>query len=323
MSVQHIWIVTPVFLDVEPFLKLRDRVRDVFKDHSALSACSVSFVVLDDSAGRDKTMDQIRELDDVTVIEPPFQLGHQRAIVYALRTVVAWITDEDVVVTMDSDGEDRPEDLPRLLEHLSEDEIEHRVVLAQRTRRRTTLRFKLLYVGFSILFRLLTGTRVRSGNYAAYAGPVAKRLLMHPLFDLSYSSTLTALDLPTRYVPCERGERYGGESRMGYGKLVMHGLGMLTPFVDRIATRALIVFALTFALAAALGVTVVAVRLLTDAAIPGWATYTLLSTLILSLVSLGNFVTLFMVFSQTRARWLANIEQFQDDGSLVAPTVAD
>ena len=168
----------------------------------------------------------------------------------------------------------------------------------------------------------LPETRVRTGNYAAYGGVVAKRLLLHPLFDLSYSSTLAVLNVPIRYVPCERGARYAGESRMGYGKLVMHGLGMLMPLVDRIAVRALVVFAVTLFLAGALAITVVAVKLFTDAAIPGWATYTLLGALILSLVSLGNFVTLFMIFSQTRASWLANIEQSEKSSS-VASQAAD
>ena len=110
---------------------------------------------------------------------------------------------------------------------------------------------------------------------------------------------------------------------MGYGKLVMHGLGMLMPLVDRIAVRALVVFAVTFFLAGALAITVVAVKLFTDAAIPGWATYTLLGALILSLVSLGNFVTLFMIFSQTRASWLANIEQSEKSSSVASQTADD
>jgi len=45
--------------------------------------------------------------------------------------------------------------------------------------------------------------------------------------------------MPVAYVPCERGRRYQGESKMTYGKLAMHGLRMLMPFTDKIAIRAL------------------------------------------------------------------------------------
>ena len=323
MSFDRLWIVTPVLLDVEPFLLLRERVRGVLERDAGLRDALVSFVVIDDSAGLDQSIGRLRALDDVAVIEPPFQLGHQRAIVHGLRKIAPWTADEDVVVTMDADGEDRPEDLPRLLEPLIGAEGEAGIVLALRTRRRTSLPFKLLYVGFRILFRLLTGTGVRTGNYAAYPAAVAKRLLLHPLFDLSYSSTFGALGVPVHYVPCERAERYAGESRMGYAKLLLHGVRMLMPFVDRIAVRALVVFAVTLALGLGLAIAVVGVKLFTDEAIPGWTTYTLLGTLIVSLVSLGNFVTLFTIVSQARATSLANIEQFENERSRVAPTATD
>ena len=83
---------------------------------------------------------------------------------------------------------------------------------------------------------------MRTGNYAVMPGGMAKRALLHPTFDLAYSSAILALDMPVTYVPCERGRRYEGESKMTYGKLAMHGLRMLMPFTDRIAIRALAAF---------------------------------------------------------------------------------
>ena len=50
------------------------------------------------------------------------------------------------------------------------------------------------------------------------------------------------------------------------------------------------------------------VKLFSDADIPGWATYTLLAFLISSLVALGNFVILFIVFSQSRGVSLSGLE---------------
>ena len=45
---------------------------------------------------------------------------------------------------------------------------------------------------------------------------------------------------------------------------------------------------------------ILGIRLFTDAAIPGWTTYTLLSLGIVSVLALGNFVVLFAVYSQSR-----------------------
>ncbi len=255
-------------------------------------------------------MASLAELDDVTVLQPPFNLGHQRALVYALRKALPRIADDDAVVTLDADGEDRPEDLPRLLATLTgRPPAERRVVLALRTKRRESIGFKVLYRLFRLLFRSLTGATVRSGNFAAMPGAIAKRALLHPTFDLSYSSAILALDLPVEFVPCERGERYEGRSKMTYGKLAMHGLRMLMPFTDRIAIRALAAFVFFGILGALLAAVVVCLKLFTSSAIPGWTSYIALGALIVSLVALGNFVSLFVLFSQTRAVSLASIEE--------------
>jgi hypothetical protein len=210
---------------------------------------------------------------------------------------------------MDSDGEDQPDDVPRLLAELDKNRSPDGIVLAKRTKRRESLPFKLLYICFKFLFYSLTSTVIHTGNFAAYRGWLARRMLFHPHFDLSYASSLLSINLPTTYVPCERGRRYAGRSRMGYSRLVMHGIRMLMPFLDRIAIRSLIAFGILFFLGLVLSVTVVCVRVFTSLAIPGWATYTLLLILILSFVALGNFLVLFAVFSQSHGVSLSQLDR--------------
>jgi hypothetical protein len=304
------WFVTPVYRDVRSFLILRERLLEIAPEAGIDRA---RFVVADDTAGQDAEIELLRSLDDVVVLEPPFNLGHQRAIVFALRRVLPAIGDDDLIVTLDADGEDRPADLPRLVEPVRECGAEtQRVALALRTSRNESLGFKLMYRLFRILFRGLTGTTVRSGNFAAMRGAVARRALRHPMFDLSYSSSLLALDLPISYVPCPRGERYEGESKMDFGRLSTHGLRMLMPFTERIAVRALAAFTFFLVLGLAIAIAIVFVKLFTDSAIPGWASITALASLIISLIALGNFVTLFMLFSQTRAVSLSGVEELHD-----------
>lgn len=308
----NIWIFTPVYRDVRSFRILRERLLEQLA--GARVAGSVRFVVIDDTAGQDPEIAELSGIDDVTVLLPPFNLGHQRALVYALRKTLPRIADDDAVVTLDADGEDRPEDLPRLLAPLRQAApAERKVVLALRTKRREPLGFKVLYRGFRLLFRSLTGATVRSGNFAVLPASIAKRALLHPTFDLSYSSAILALDLPVEYVPCERGERYEGRSKMTYGKLAMHGLRMLMPFTDRIAIRALGAFVFFAVLGVILALVVIGLKLFTTSSIPGWTSYIALGALIVSLVALGNFVSLFVLFSQTRAVSLANIEELASE----------
>ena len=83
-------------------------------------------------------------------------------------------------------------------------------------------------------------TTVRSGNFAAQRGDSLKATIGHPTFDLCYSSSLLALRRPTAMVPCARGSRFAGASRMNAQSLMAHGVRMLLPFADRIAVRALV-----------------------------------------------------------------------------------
>jgi glycosyltransferase involved in cell wall biosynthesis len=303
-----LWIITPVYLDVASFLILRDRLHDVVAATPEWRDCDLRFVVAEDTAGRDPEVRALDELEDVTVIQPPFNLGHQRAIVYALRKLGGRIGDDDYVVTMDSDGEDTPEDVPRLLAPLHEQTLQP-VVVALRTSRQETFAFKLFYLLFRALFVVLTGVTVRSGNFAAYRGQTACSILGHPSFDVTYSAALISLDLPIVGIPCARGARYAGQSRMGMAKLVRHGLGMLMPYLDRIAIRALMLFSAIVTACVALSIAVVVIRLSTRHAIPGWATATLLGLWISSLISIGNFVVLFAVYTQNRAMALSRLEQ--------------
>jgi len=220
------------------------------------------------------------------------------------------MNDLDIVITLDSDGEDRPEDVPRLIAAVARTPTRQApLALALRTKRQESTSFRILYLFYRILFRALTGTAIHSGNFAAYRGWFARHVLVHPHFDLCYSSTLVSLGIPVEYVRCERGKRYAGRSHMTNSKLLMHGFRMLMPFVEQIAVRALIAFSALFATGVVLSVVVIAIRLFTDAAIPGWATSTLIGIMTLSFLALANFVLLFVSFAQSRSVSLVNIER--------------
>jgi len=318
---ERLWIVCPSYTDVEAFTMLRERILEVLQASPVHRARPVRFVVVDDTGGFDSETEGLRAYGDVTVIAPPFNLGHQRAIVFGLRLIESEIDDADLVVTMDADGEDRPEDLPRLLEPLLEmPGAQKRLCVARRTKRSESLRFRVMYFFFRILFRTLTGVTVRNGNYAAYRGWLARRMLLHPYFDLCYSSTLVSLDIPVTAVPLPRGTRYAGRSRMNLFRLLMHGVRMLTPFTDRIAIRAMAAFTAIFGIGIVLSLAVVGTKVFTSASIPGWTTTTLLGILVLSLNAVGNSVVLFAVFSHSRGISMAGLEERYDRSARSTPS---
>ena len=322
---QRLWIVCPSYEDTDSFRILRERTLEIVEESPILHDICVHFVLVDDTGGFDPKIADLRVLDDVRIVTPPFNIGHQRAIVCGLRVVLPDLRDSDLIVTMDADGEDRPEDFGRLLAPLIEEATatSGSLCVARRTKRQESLRFRVMYFFFRIMFRVLTGTTVRSGNFAAYRAGLARRMLAHPYFDLCYSSTLVSLDLDITLIPCERGKRYAGRSRMNSLRLFMHGTRMLMPFTDRVAIRALTAFTAIFGIGVLLSLVVVAIRVSTSAAVPGWATATLLGILIISFLALSNSVILFVVFSHSRSISLAGLEEGLDRSARGAPASAD
>lgn len=237
-----IWVVSPMMFDTESYTRLRREVHDAVT--ASGDTRELRFLVVDDSAGTDPDVAPLQALDDVEVLTPPFNLGHQRAIVYGLRHLAPTLANDDVVVTMDSDGEDQPADVPRLLAALQSSGAA--LVLAERTKRSEPLLFRVLYSMFRVFFRFMAGITVLSGNFAGQRGDSLKATVHHPSFDLCYSSTLLALRRATTTVPCARGRRFAGRSRMNTSSLIAHGIRMLMPFSERVAARMLVVAAASF-----------------------------------------------------------------------------
>lgn len=281
------WVVSPMLHDTESYLRVRSET---------IAACAgraddLRFLVVDDSAGTDPELSRLRELDDVEVVVAPFNLGHQRAIVYGLRLLADRVDDNDVIVTMDSDGEDLPADVPRLLDALDGQDVS--LALARRTQRSESLLFRLLYIAFRIAFRTFTGTTVRSGNFAVQRADSLRATIGHPAFDLCYSSSLLALRRPTAMVPCARGTRFAGQSRMNAQSLMAHGVRMLLPFAERIAVRAMVLAVISGAALAGLFIALF-ITTNTTVVVATAAVATLFTT------SLITFLSLFARFDQGR-----------------------
>lgn len=224
-----LWIVCPVFYDADSFALLRQKI---LVELASPEFAKIQFIVIDAAAGADASISQLTSIPDVQILTPIEPMGHQSAIVYGLRNLE--VNQEDIVITMDADGEDKPEDLPRLLAALKPPIT---LALAYRTSREETAVFKCFYFLFKVFFRIATGQVVRTGNYAAFSGATLIEMISHHYFDHVYSTSLLTLHKNIAFVPCARGTRYFGVSKMSLVKLIKHGLVMLLPFIDQIRAR--------------------------------------------------------------------------------------
>jgi glycosyltransferase involved in cell wall biosynthesis len=256
-------------------------------------------LVVDDGSTRDPSNSwagPLLSIDRIDRMRLRRNVGHQRAIALGL----VWVHGNvkcDRIVVMDSDGEDRPADVPMLLERF-EQEGGARVVFAARRRRTESAVFRLFYHAYRAVHVLLTGISVRVGNFSVVPFRALGRLVVASELWNHYAAAVFRSRLPYTTVPLARGERLQGISKMNFPSLVVHGLSAISVFSDIVGARMLAALTgLTLLSAASIGV-VIALRLGTGLAIPGWATYTagLLLVILLQAV-VASFLLVFIIVS--------------------------
>jgi glycosyltransferase involved in cell wall biosynthesis len=233
-------------------------------------------VLVDDGsslpAPADFLVERLRVLTRVDLIQLRRNLGHQRAIAVGLAYVWEHVPCETIVL-MDSDGEDDPLDVPRLLAKYAE-ESGSKIIFAERTKRSESWSFILFYRIYRALHRLLVGMSVRVGNFSAIPrGRLESLIVVSELWN-HYAAAVVKSRQPFETVPTRRADRLAGRSRMDFVRLVVHGLSAISVFGDIIGVRLLVATLVLIALTIAGLIATVFLRLATDLPIPGWATST-------------------------------------------------
>ena len=149
------------------------------------------------------------------------------------------------VVVMDGDGEDDPADVPRLLEHLEQDG-RRPDRLRRADARSESLRFRIFYASTSSLHRLLTGQKVRVGNFSAIPRRRLSSLVVVTELWNHYAAGVirSRATLLLRSRPTVRG-RLSGRSTMNFVSLVTHGLSAISVYSDVVGVRLLVLSVLS------------------------------------------------------------------------------
>tara|TARA_B100000965_G_scaffold389797_1_gene395926 strand:+ start:116 stop:1084 length:969 start_codon:yes stop_codon:yes gene_type:complete len=163
-------------------------------------------------------------------------LGQQRALAVGLAHL-ADRDDADVVVIMDGDGEDRPEDIPALVTKVLSGETP--ITVAGRGRRQDSLIMKTLRGAYRAVFALMTGETLPYGNFSAINGAVLRRLVRMEELWTHYPATLRCSGFPILIIPFDRGNRYAGQSRYNLVSLTVHALRSFVPFAETLLARVL------------------------------------------------------------------------------------
>lgn len=191
--------------------------------------------------------------------------GHQNALLAGLLTV-----DGDAVATLDADLQDEPAALEAMVDRCA---AGFDVVLGvRRSRRRDTLFKRWSARIFYAVARW--GNRDLVPDHADYrllSRRAVEELRRFPESNLYLRGVVTLIGLPVATVEYERRERAAGETKYPLRKMLafaFEGMAAFTTLPLRVISA---VGYLTFLIAVAIAGWALYVRLLTDRAVPGWA----------------------------------------------------
>lgn len=239
-----------------------------------------------------------RQIKTVNILRLRRNLGHQRAIAVGLCYVYQNLCC-DLVVVMDGDGEDNPFEIKRLL-NLSDQTGNNKIIFAKRNKRSESQIFKSCYFIYKKLYRLLTGKEISVGNFSLIPASLLKNVVVVSEIWNHYSSGLHRSRLPYLEIDVPRTRRLDGQPKMNLVSLVTHGLSSIAVYGDLVGTRILLGIVFLLGLLLLILCLVVLIRLFTNLAVPGWATY-VVGLLILSALQLILIGTIFsMIVLATR-----------------------
>ena len=288
-------IIIPLYKDWESFQILLQNLKQELGDQWA----STGVLVVDDFSLQAIPAFVQEEGERLQVLELVRNMGHQKAITIGLAHAVNAFPDAERFVVMDSDGEDKPEDVLPLLQSVRDQRFG--LCFAYRARRNEGHTFRFLYRVYKRVFLLLTGQHIYFGNFCCMNAEVARRLVHVSETWLHFSSGIIKSKIPYSTIPTHRGSRYKGVSKMNFTSLINHGLSAIAVYSEFVAVRITLLSVVMSAIAGIGIVIIIAIKQFTNLAIPGWASFVVLglASLIAQFFSLGLLLSFVILSAKT------------------------
>jgi len=237
---KKIKILIPVYNDWQSVFKLLENI-DVGLEAWDSDVAHISVVIINDASMEERPINTstYNSLKSIQVINMKKNKGHERCNAAGLK----YINDNsefDLVVLMDADGEDRPEELGPLL--CKAYEYPDKIITANRVKRSESFFFKSCYFFHKCLTFIFTGKSIKYGNYTCLPKFVVKEMIKDSATWSSFSGSLAKIinDINQASISSIRGVRYFGPSKMSFINLLKHSLSILAVFKTTLLIRSML-----------------------------------------------------------------------------------
>ena len=225
---KKIKILIPVYNDWQSVFKLLKNIDQKLGVWNP-GVAQISVIIINDASTEKKPINTsvYSRLKSIEVINMKENRGHTRCIAAGLKYITK-NDDFDLVVPMDADGEDKPEEFGTLL--CEAYAYSNEVITANRIKRSEGFIFRFCYLFHKYLTFIFTGQMIKFGNYCCLPKHIVGKMVNEAATWSSFSGSLAKIIKDRKSIPSERGTRYFGPSKMSFVKLLKHSLSIIAVF---------------------------------------------------------------------------------------------
>ena len=202
-----------------------------------------SIIIINDCSTEEKqrTFDQLENINSLKVINMKINNGHARCIATGLKYIYEK-EEFDYIIPMDSDGEDRPEEIKAFVDNLSYNPDVP--IVGERVKRSEGIIFKTSYSIHKLITLIFTGKSIKFGNFTLLPKKTVQKLINEKATWSSFSGSLSKIENNLAIIPSERGIRYFGPSKMNFISLIKHSLSIIAVFKASVIIRSIAFYAI-------------------------------------------------------------------------------
>ena len=230
-------VLIPLYNDWQSLLKLLGNIDYQFNDVDN----NISVVVVNDGSTEEapKSFPSYSKINSIKIINLKENIGHARSIATGLKFILE-NDNFDYVIPMDSDGEDRPEEIKDLIKKIEPQS--DLPIVCERVKRSEGFFFKFCYFLHKLITFTFTGRSIKFGNFTCLPKEVVKSMTSEKATWSSFSGALSKISKLKIGIPSERGTRYFGPSKMSFKNLIVHSLSIIAVFKINVLIRSTLFF---------------------------------------------------------------------------------
>ena len=232
---KKIFIILPLFNDWKSANKLLKKI-----DTNLNKKFIINIIIVNDCSSEKIFIKKRKFLNikKIEVIDLKKNVGSQKAIYTGLKKLKK--NSNSIVVVMDSDGEDNPLKLKKLI--IKAQKYSDSIIFARRSKRTENYFLKFLNNIRLFINFLLTGNFLNIGNFSAFSSKNLTKLLSNRNLTLAFSSGAIKNIRNCYFLDLKKKKRFFGSSKVNFYFLIIHSLNIISVFYKEILLRTSVIF---------------------------------------------------------------------------------